>query len=161
MSMEKNDQIRKKRTHEQESKHISERVHGFTSRYRTRSCHGTPPPQSLCPHLCFDHVWFRALHKCDDLVAFSLRDLKSLQSGIEVPQKCRPIAFTDFHPCVGGLHISSCVVQGTACTRTRKSIRSCFSRFTPSSPRCCQKRASRESARKRGNRALATADMAS
>src|SRR5437016_11143165 len=74
----------------------------------------------LCPHLCFDDVWFRALHKCDYLVTFSPRDLKSLQSSFKVPQKSRPIAFTDFHPLMGDLHISSGVVQGTACTRTQK-----------------------------------------
>jgi len=36
----------------------------------------------LCLHLRFDDVWFRALYKCDHLVTFSLRDLKSLQSGV-------------------------------------------------------------------------------
>src|SRR3990172_6950642 len=69
---------------------------------------------------CFDDVWLRALYECDDLVTFRPRDSKRLQGGIEVPPKCRPIAFTDVHPTMGGLHISSCVVQGTACTRTQK-----------------------------------------
>src|SRR5258707_10144946 len=47
--------------------------------------------------LCFDDVSFRALHKCDYIVTFRRRDLKGLQSGIEVSQKSGPIAFTDFH----------------------------------------------------------------
>jgi len=36
----------------------------------------------LCLHLRFDDVCFCALYKCDHLVTFSLRDLKSLQSGV-------------------------------------------------------------------------------
>jgi len=36
----------------------------------------------LCLHLRFDDVCFCALYKCDHLVTFSLRDSKSLQSGV-------------------------------------------------------------------------------
>src|SRR5437773_3304147 len=70
------------------------------------------------PELCFDDVAFRALYKCDDLLTFSLRDLKCVQRGIDMAQKRRPIAFADFHPFMRGLHISSGVVHGTARTRT-------------------------------------------
>src|SRR5205809_7533639 len=71
-------------------------------------------------YLHFDHVFFRALYKCDDLVTFRLGDLEGLQSGVKVSQEYRPIGFTDFHPLMGGLHISSGVVQRAACTRTQE-----------------------------------------
>src|SRR5258705_13539857 len=70
--------------------------------------------------LCFDDVSFRALHKCDYIVTFRRRDLKGLQSAIEVSQKSGPIAFTDFHSLMRHLHVSSDVVQMTASTRTEK-----------------------------------------
>src|SRR2546427_2589209 len=72
------------------------------------------------PELGFDDVSFRALNKCDDLMAFSLWHLKSVQRGVEMTQKRRPIGLADFHPFMGGLHVTSGVVHGTAGTRTQK-----------------------------------------
>ena len=54
------------------------------------------------------------MNKCKYLVTFGLGNLKSLQRGIEVPQEYRPIAVSDFHSIMGGLHISPGVVHGTA-----------------------------------------------
>src|SRR5437867_1785624 len=85
-----------------------------------QSSKASAPIGLLGPELCFDDVWFRALYKCDDLMAFSLRDLKRVQSGIDMTQKRRPIGLADFHPFVRGLHIPSGVVHGPACTRTQK-----------------------------------------
>ena len=51
--------------------------------------------------------------------------------------------------------------SGPPALEHRKSIRSCFSRSMPSSPRFCQKRATFASACRRGSRSFATAEMAS
>ena len=70
--------------------------------------------------LRFDDVFFRALYKCDYIVAFRRSNLEGLQGGIEVSQKSGPIALTDFHSLMRHLHLSSDVVQRTASTRTEK-----------------------------------------
>src|SRR6266436_2906375 len=82
----------------------------------------TPVPRSVQRRwqLGLDDVCFRTLHECDHLIAFKLRHLKDFQRRVDVAQKCRPIDLTNFHPFMGGLHVSSGVVQGTASTRTEK-----------------------------------------
>src|SRR3990172_5764981 len=60
----------RKTTRSGRSVHTSKRANTYRNVF-TASHPGTAralamghPPHSLCPHLSFDHVWFRALYKC-------------------------------------------------------------------------------------------------
>ena len=74
----------------------------------------------LTAGLCLDHVIFRALYKCNQIITFRLLDLEGVQRGVKVCHECRPIGFTEPHPFVGSFHISSGVVHRTACIRAQE-----------------------------------------
>jgi hypothetical protein len=106
------------------------------------------------PTSTFNAFFFETLNKRDYVALFGLGNLELRQGRGGMTEEHIPVAIADAHASVDEQHI------GPPALAQRKSMSSCFSRMTPSSPRCAQKRPSCGSALSLDSRSLATAAIA-
>src|SRR5205807_10392322 len=101
------------------------------------------------------------LDKRNHVALFGLRHPELRQRRRRVTEEYIPVALADTHSPMAERHVPAAVVHRSASARAQEVNQSCFSRLTPSAPRCSQKRPSCGSAWESGQRSFATAAIAS